>query len=538
MLALPLGATGDFLMPDGRRFTAQELRASEPGWVRIAVAGAHLRGQPLHPALLSMGARFVRSCRTAALYRFVALMDLKPPRPGLIRDEARSGATAVEIFELTDEGFGKLVASVAPPLAIGTVELEDGEKLKGFLCESWAAATARDITDFGSWIAFLAIKQTPATGKARHDRTHDAISLGSCWLLPSLLAGCGGRSKRPTDGQRPLVIGFLYIGARDDYGYNQAHAQGAAAIKKLPGVVVKEEEMVADTMDAQKTMKGMIELNGASVLFPTSFGYYDPHVLRLAAKYPEVKFLHCGGLWDETKHPANIGTYYGFIDECQYLSGIVAAHATKTKKLGFVAGKAIPQVRRNINAFTMGARSVDPSISCVVIFTGDWSLPVKEAEATLNLIDQGVDVMTCHVNSPKVMVEQAERRGVFTCGYHVDQAVLAPKKYLTGAEWNWEKVYTDYVNDIRAGQWTPGLTRGGLKEGFVKMSPYGPEATPAARKAADAIKTKFLDGSFVIFKGPLKDNAGKVVIAEGTELPQTATELEKMEYLVEGVIGR
>ena len=122
--------------------------------MRVAVAGAHLSGQPLHPDLRRCGARFVRTCRTAPRYRFVALMDLDPPRPGLLRDEPRSGAAQVEIYDLPFEGFGKLVASVAPPLAIGTIELADGESVKGFLCESWAAARARDITDFGGWLAF------------------------------------------------------------------------------------------------------------------------------------------------------------------------------------------------------------------------------------------------------------------------------------------------------------------------------------------------------------------------------------------------
>ena len=145
------------------------------------------------------------------------------------------------------------------------------------------------------------------------------------------------------------------------------------------------------------------------LIFPTSFGYFDPHVLVMAKKYPDVMFLHCGGLWNEKVHPKNVGSYFGYIDECQYLSGIVAGHTTKSKKLGFVAAKPIPQVRRNINAFELGARSVDPKITCTVIFTGDWSMPVKEAEATNSLIDQGVDVVTCHVDSPKVVVENAEK---------------------------------------------------------------------------------------------------------------------------------
>jgi simple sugar transport system substrate-binding protein len=260
-------------------------------------------------------------------------------------------------------------------------------------------------------------------------------------------------------------------------------------------------------------------------------------VVHLARTYPEVKFVHCGGLWDEKIHPGNIGTYFGYIDECQYLSGIVAAHATKSKKLGFIAGKPIPQVRRNINAFTLGARSVDPAITCHVVFTGDWSLPIQEAESSSGLIDQGVDVLTCHVNSPKVIVEKAEQRGVKICGYHADQSSLAPKGYLTGAEWQWEKVYTEYIRNLQAGKWQPGLVRGGLKEGFVRMSPYSPLVSPKAREAAEAVKAQFLAGSFVIFKGPLRDNTGKSVIAAGTAYTQTAIELETMDYLVEGTVG-
>ena len=330
---------------------------------------------------------------------------------------------------------------------------------------------------------------------------------------------------------------LVYVGPRDDFGYNQAHAEGAAAVKKMPGVRVLEEERVADTEEVQKTLQSMIQVDGAKVVFATSFNYYDPHVLKLAREYPEVTFLHCGGMWDEKKHPKNVSTYFGYIDECMYLSGIVAAHATKSKKLGFVAGKRIPQVLRDVNAFTLGARSVDPSITCLVVFTNDWSLPVKEADSTNSLINQGVDVMTCHVNSPKAVIENATRRGVWTCGFHTSQASLAGDHYLTGAEWNWEKVYTEYVAGIQAGKPLPNMLRGGLKEGFVKPSPYGPAVSAEARKAADAVKARFLDGTFVIFQGPLKDNTGKVVIPDGTRYEQTAIELESMNYLVEGVLG-
>ena len=341
-----------------------------------------------------------------------------------------------------------------------------------------------------------------------------------------------------TAADKPFVAGFIYVGPKGDYGYNQAHAQGALAVAKMPGVKIREEENVPETVAVQKTMESMVSLDGASIVFPTSFGYFDPHILKVAEKFPNVSFLHCGGLYQEGKHPKNVGSYFGYIDEAQYVAGIVAGMTTKTNKLGFIAAKPIPQVLRNINSFTLGARSVNPKATTSVVFTGDWSLPVKEAEAANSLVDQGVDVLTMHVDSPKVVVETAERRGVFVSGYHADQSTLAPKGYLTGAEWNWPKIYTDYVTWVRSGQSYPRLLRGGMKEGFVKMSAYGPAVSYAAKKKADDAKAQLIEGSLVIYAGPIKDNKGKIVIPAGTKRTQKDIELEKMNYLVEGVVGQ
>src|SRR6201996_8204485 len=332
------------------------------------------------------------------------------------------------------------------------------------------------------------------------------------------------------------TIGFVYVGSRDDYGYNQAHAAGAAALKKMPGVKVVEEEKVPETDAVEKTMESMINLDDASLLFPTSFGYYNPHVLKMAAKYPKARFEHCGGLWSD-KDPKNAGSYFGYIDEAQHVSGIVAGFTSKTGKLGFVAAKPIPQVLRNINAFTLGAKLANPKVTTQVIFTGDWSMPVKEAEATNSLIDQGVDVLTCHVDGPKTVVENAARRGAMVCGYHVNQATLAPKAYLTGAEWNWEVLYPRFVKMFTSGETIPNFYRGGLKEEIVKVSPYGDMVTAEAKAKADEVKAEFMAGGYSIFKGPIADNKGKTVIAAGTERGQQDGELEKMDYLVDGVIG-
>src|ERR1700728_1274664 len=332
------------------------------------------------------------------------------------------------------------------------------------------------------------------------------------------------------------TIGFIYVGSRDDYGYNQAHAQAAAALKKMPGIKIVEEEKVPETDAVEKTMESMINLDGASLVFPTSFGYFSPHMVKMANKYPKVRFEHCGGLWTD-KDPKNAGSYFGYIDEAQYISGIVAGYPSKPGKLGFVAAKPIPQVLRNINAFTLGAKLANPKVTTQVIFTGDWSMPVKEGEATNSLIDQGVDVLTCHVDGPKTMVENAARRGAMVCGYHVNQSPLAPQAYLTGAEWNWEVLYPRFVKMFTSGETIPNFYRGGLKEQLVKVSPYGPMVSEAARKQADEVKARLTSGDYVIFKGPVADNKGKTVIAAGVSRGQTDAELEKMDYLVDGVIG-
>jgi simple sugar transport system substrate-binding protein len=349
----------------------------------------------------------------------------------------------------------------------------------------------------------------------------------------SAFSGLGTQSAFAKD----LVVGFIYVGPKDDYGYNQAHAEAATIIKTMPAVKVIEEEKVPETLDVQKSIQSMIELDAATLLFPTSFGYFDPHMLRMAEKYPKIQFRHCGGLWTKGKHPDNAGSYFGYIGMGQYLNGIVAGHTTKSRKLGFIAAKPIPQVLNNINSFTLGARTVDPGITTQVIFTGDWSLPVKEAEATNSLADQGVDVITCHVDGPKVVIETAGRRGMFSCGYHVNQQKLAPEHYLTGAEWNWASVYKSFVEKAQKGEPLPNFVRGGLTEGFVKMSAYGPAVSEAARKHADAVKAEIMKGSFSVFKGPMKDNQGKEIIAAGTTYLETSIELESMSYLVEGVIG-
>lgn len=332
-----------------------------------------------------------------------------------------------------------------------------------------------------------------------------------------------------------LTVGIIYVGPRDDFGWNQAHAVAAQALKDVPGVTVIEEENVPETIAVEKTMESMIELDGAGLIFATSFGYYSPYMLDAAKKYPDVQFRHAAPLWKEGD-PKNAGSYFGFLDQAHYVNGVAAGLSTKSNKLGFVAAKPISSVLANINSFALGARSVNPNATVQVIFTGDWSLPVREAEATNALVDAGADVITAHVDSPKVVIQTAEARGVKSAGHNTSQAALAPKGFITGAEYKWETIYKDFAKTLAEGGTLPNTLVGGYDKDFVQNTPYGAGATPEAIKAADAAKEDRKAGK-PVFIGPLKDNKGNEVIPAGVSHAPYDPWIDNINFLVEGVVG-
>jgi basic membrane protein A and related proteins len=357
---------------------------------------------------------------------------------------------------------------------------------------------------------------------------------------PETQASSGGTASPVAD--KPIVIGFIYNAPKDDYGWNQAQAKGAAAIAAIPGIKIVEQESVPETKEVQEVMRNMIDQNGATVIVPTSFGYFDPHVLAVAKDYPEVQFFHSGTLWKEGL-PKNVGSYFALIDEGQYLAGRIAAQTTKTGKLGFVGAKPINPVLRNINSFILGARSVKPDLKVQVIFTGDWSLPVKEAEATNSLADQGIDVVGVHVDSPKVVIETAEKRGIFSSGLHSDQSALAPKGYLTGTMYNWATIHKKYVELLKSGKTLmnggiPHQVIGGLKEDYISLATFGPAVSAASKADVEATKAKIVGDSLVVYKGAIKDNTGAVKIPAGTSYKVTDAEPTQINWLAEGVIGK
>jgi basic membrane protein A len=372
----------------------------------------------------------------------------------------------------------------------------------------------------------------PIQPSATHSRRALLRTLGVAGLAAG---GSGLLLPRNARAAKTLTVGWVYVGPKNDFGFNQAHHEAVLALKSMPGLKVLEEENVPETEAVEQTMESMINFDGADLLFLTSFGYFD-HMVKVAPKYPKVQFRHQGLLW-KPEDPANTGSYFGYISEGLYGCGIAAAMASKTGKLGFIAAKPIPAVLRSVNSFTMGARSVNPNITVQLIITGGWSVPAKEAEATNSLADNGVDGIACHIDDLKVVLQTADQRGIHSCGLNVDQRALAPKGYLTGSLYNWKTPYGEMIQDVMNGPSLPHLLRGGFAEGFVRMGPFGPAANDKVRSAVDTAAAELASGKRFVFSGPLKDNKGKVLLTAGQHFAVGDPSLLAMDYLVEGVNG-
>jgi basic membrane protein A and related proteins len=357
-------------------------------------------------------------------------------------------------------------------------------------------------------------------------------------LLKGALAGALGPlavlRQAGAQSLQGLTIGIVYVGPRADFGWNASHSVAVQALKNLPGVKVVEQERVPETKQAYEAMEAMIQADGARLILGTSYGYFNPFMVDLATKYPKVEFRHPTTLWNKDKHPANLGGYFCYLDQAHYVDGIAAGLSTKSNKIGFVAAKPIPLVVRNINSFLVGARKVNPKATVHLIFTGDWSLPVREAEAVNSLADAGCDVIATHVDSPKIVVEAAERRNVKSCGHNVSQASVGPKGFITGAESKYETVYKRYAEILMKGERLPNMMIGGYELDMVQNTAFGAGATEPARTAALAAIAD-LKAKKPIFSGTYKDNTGKVVLDKTYD--NYDPYLDQMNYLVEGVVG-
>jgi basic membrane lipoprotein Med (substrate-binding protein (PBP1-ABC) superfamily) len=376
--------------------------------------------------------------------------------------------------------------------------------------------------------AFVAVSTVFKPGVAHAQATVAADALpAACGGTPGTVAEIAKKIK--ADPALKPKIGFLYVGPVDDFGYNYAANQGRLCLEAIyPGSTVFAEN-VPENAEAERVMEKMIK-DGATIIFPTSYGHYDP-AMRVAKKYPNVTFFHMGGPGTS----ANLGTFFGEIWQMVYVSGAAAAKVSKTGKLGYIVAFPIPQTLLNVNAFELGAKSVNPKATTTVVFTGNWCDPAKLAEASNSLVDQGIDVLTMHQDCPKPVIEVADRRGVYVVGYHADGSSVSPKAWITGSEWVWGPTMLQLVDEALHAKYKPSVLRYGPPDGVVDLAPFGTSVTKEAATEINALKADVIKGKVFPFLGPIKKQDGSIVIKDG-EKPDTAT-LEKMDYLVEGVIG-
>ncbi|MYM69300.1 BMP family ABC transporter substrate-binding protein [Pseudoduganella sp. FT55W] len=344
------------------------------------------------------------------------------------------------------------------------------------------------------------------------------------------LAAATALAAAPSFAADPLKIGFVYVGPVGDAGWTYAHDQARLALEKELGAQVKTSyvENVPEGADAERVIRKLVA-EGNKLIFTTSFGYMNA-TEKVAKTTPGVTFLHATGF----KSGKNYGTYESRLYEGAYLNGILAGKMTKSNTLGFIASFPVPEVIRNINAYTLGAQSVNPKIKTKVIWVNSWYDPAKERQAAETLVAQGADVMAQNTDSPATL-QVAQEKGVYAFGWDSDMVKFAPKAHLTAATNDWSGYYISTAKAVLAGSWKTGAYRGGLKEGMVKMSKLNAVVPADAAKIFEEKKAAMTAGTFDPFTGPIKDQSGAIKVAAGVKMPEK--DLLSINFYVQGVEG-
>ena len=324
-------------------------------------------------------------------------------------------------------------------------------------------------------------------------------------------------------------VGFVYVGPIGDHGWTYRHDIGRKAVERELGVKTAFVESVAEGADAERVIRKLAS-SGNDIIFTTSFGYMNPTV-KVAQQFPEIKFEHATGY----KRADNVSTYSARFYEGRAVIGTIAGYMSKTGQVGYIASFPIPEVVRGINAFTLAMRKINPEAIVKVVWVNSWYDPGKEGDAAKALIDEGVDIITQHTDSPAPL-QVAEQRGVYAFGQASDMSAFAPKAQLTAIIDNWDDYYVSRVRAAMDGSWASQDIWDGIADGLVEMAPYG-DAVPAnVRAAADAVTAAIVDGSLHPFQGPFNNQAGEPAAAEGEVLDDGV--LLGMDWYVEGVQGQ
>ncbi len=331
----------------------------------------------------------------------------------------------------------------------------------------------------------------------------------------------------------PLKVGFLMGGPVTDFGWNQAHNDGRIYLEKHMAGTVQTifAERIPENSEAGRVMEKMIA-QGAKVIFATTYGYLDP-MLKVAARHPDVTFMQINR-YSEEKRP-NIGAYYPYYFEPLYSAGIVAGRMTKSNKLGFIVGHAVPNVLAGVNAFTLGARSVNPLVKVNLVCTNSWNDPAMEAEATKALVESGADVIASILDSSLRVCLATDKLNTYCIGTSYDLNKRVPKTWLTGQPWNYGPLYVKIVEQVLNGSWKPVTQYYTAKEGYALLASFGSAVPNTVQKEASAAFKKIKEGKTMVFAGPIKDSTGKLRIS-GEKTADNHC-IEQMNWVVPGVEG-
>ncbi len=334
----------------------------------------------------------------------------------------------------------------------------------------------------------------------------------------------------PAHAADPLKVGFVYTSPIGDHGWTYSHEQGRTALEGLSGgkVTTSFVESVPETADSERVFRDLAQ-KGHKLIFGTSFGYMN-QMVKVAKAFPNTTFMHATGY----KTEKNLGTYDLRTYEAAYLLGVIAGKMSKTNKLGMVASVPIPEVIRNINAFVIGARSVNPAITNRVVWLNSWFDPGREREAALALISQGCDVLMQNVNSPAV-VQAAQEKGVMGFGWYSDMSKFGGKAHLAAVVLNWGPVYKKIADEVQAGTWKADKRWLGTRDGAISLAGFSPDLPADVKKLAEERHAAIKAGKLHPYAGPLKDQSGKEFLAAGKVY--TDDDLLKMNFYVEGLEG-
>ncbi len=335
-----------------------------------------------------------------------------------------------------------------------------------------------------------------------------------------------------TNNARPLKVGFILSGPVNDAGWNEAQNKGRLYLESKLGHKAEATciENVPENGQAERTVEKLIA-NGYKLIFTTSWGYLDP-ILRVAARHPDVTFMQVG---QGTRLAKNVGSYIDKPYQPMYVVGMVAARMTKTNKLGIVVPHPIPPIIQIINAFELGAKSVNPKATLQMVWTNTWVDPIIESEATRGLIELGADVLFCCQGNPLTIVKLAENKHVLSAATFSDAKHLAPNYWLTGGVLDWGKFYVEVSESVMNNTWKSKQTNCDMASGVTGLGSFGPQVPLAVRKEAFALRDKIISNKLVIFQGPIVDREGKTQLPKG-QLPSDRW-LANMNFLVPGVEG-